>query len=157
MVPITRRSLTSTPTSKTPDKKKGWQLPKRELKSEKLYSAPRGGIFSTAIEAPAGRTIYVSGLTSRNKEGDIVGKEDIQVQTETILQNIQTILEEAGATMADIVKLTVFIRDMELFDEIHDIRRAYFEEPYPASSMVEVPMLADPDLLIEIEAVAVVE
>lgn len=132
-------------------------MPKKELKSEKLYAPPRGGIFSTAIEAPAGRTIYVSGLTSRNKDGDIVGKGDIRVQTETILQNMQTILAEAGATMDDIVKLTVFIRDMDLFDEIHDIRRSYFEEPYPASAMVEVSMLADPDLLIEIEAVAVVE
>ena len=132
-------------------------MPKRELKSDRLYAPPRGGIFSTAIEAPAGRTVYVSGLTSRNKAGDIVGKGDIRVQTETILTNMQIILEEAGATMGDIVKLTVFIRDMELFDEIHDIRRSYFEEPYPASSMVEVSMLADPDLLIEIEAVAVVE
>lgn len=132
-------------------------MPKKELKSEKLYAPPRGGIFSTAIEAPAGRTIYVSGLTSRNKSGYIVGKGDIKVQTDTILTNMQIILEEAGATMGDIVKLTVFIRDMELFDEIHDIRRSYFEEPYPASSMVEVSMLADPDLLIEIEAVAVVE
>lgn len=87
----------------------------------------------------------------------MVGKGNIKVQTETILQNMQTILAEAGATMDDIVKLTVFIRHMELFDEIHHIRRAYFEEPYPASSMVEVSMLADPDLLIEIEAVAVVE
>ena len=132
-------------------------MPKRELKSDRLYAPPRGGIFSTAIEAPAGRTVYVSGLTSRNKAGDIVGKGDIRVQTETILTNMQIILEEVGATMGDIVKLTVFIRDMELFDEIHDIRRSYFEAPYPASSMVEVSMLADPDLLIEIEAVAVVE
>lgn len=132
-------------------------MPKRELKSDKLYAPPRGGVFSTAIEAPMGRTIYVSGLTSRNKEGAVVGKEDIKVQTETILRNMRTILAEAGATMGDIVKVTVFIKDMELFDEIHEIRRSYFEEPYPASSMVEVSMLADPDLLIEIEAVAVVE
>jgi 2-iminobutanoate/2-iminopropanoate deaminase len=132
-------------------------LPKRELRSDKLYTPPRGGVFSTAIEAPAGRTIYVSGLTSRNKEGAVVGKGDIKAQTETILQNMRAILAEAGATMGDIVKLTVFVRDMGLFDEIHDIRRAYFEDPYPASSMVEVSMLADPDLLIEIEAVAVVE
>lgn len=132
-------------------------MPKKELKSEKLYAPPRGGIFSTAIEAPAGRTVYVSGLTSRNKEGEVVGKGDIELQTETILKNMQTILGEAGATMADVVKLTVFIRDMELFDRIHDIRRSYFEEPYPASSMVEVSMLADPDLLIEIEGIAVVE
>ena len=132
-------------------------MPKRELRSDKLYTPPRGGVFSTAIEAPAGRTIYVSGLTSRNKEGAVVGKGDIKAQTETILQNMRAILAEAGATMGDIVKLTVFVRDMGLFDEIHDIRRAYFEDPYPASSMVEVSMLADPDLLIEIEAVAVVE
>ncbi len=133
-------------------------MPKRELKSDKLYAPPRGGVFSTAIEAPTtGRTIYVSGLTSRNREGDIVGKGDIKVQTDTILQNMQTILGEGGATMGDIVKLTVFIRDMGLFDQIHDVRRPYFKEPYPASSMVEVSMLADPDLLIEIEAVAVVE
>jgi 2-iminobutanoate/2-iminopropanoate deaminase len=132
-------------------------LPKRELRSNKLYAPPRGGVFSTAIEAPAGRTIYVSGLTSRNKEGAVVGKGDIKVQTETVLLNMRAILAEAGATMGDIVKLTVFIRDIGLFDKIHDIRRAHFEEPYPASSMVEVSMLADPDLLIEIEAVAVVE
>lgn len=59
--------------------------------------------------------------------------------------------------MDDIVKLTVFIRDMGLFDRIHDVRRSFFNEPYPASTMVEVSMLADPDLLIEIEAIAVVE
>jgi 2-iminobutanoate/2-iminopropanoate deaminase len=114
-------------------------------------------VFSTAIETRSERTVYVSGLTSRNKEGEIVGKGDIKVQTKTILDNIQTILAEADATMSDIVKMTVFIRDMELFDQIHDVRRPYFEEPYPASSMVEVSMLADPDLLIEIEAIAVAD
>jgi 2-iminobutanoate/2-iminopropanoate deaminase len=132
-------------------------LPKRELKSDKLYAPPRGGVFSTAIEAPVGRTIYLSGLTSRNKEGAVVGKGDIELQTDTVLQNMQTILGEAGGTMDDIVKLTVYIRDMKLFDRIHDVRRHYFKEPYPASAMVEVSMLADPDLLIEIEAIAVVE
>ena len=132
-------------------------MPKRELKSDKLYSPPRGGVFSTAIETRSERTIYVSGLTSRNKEGEIVGKGDIKVQAKTILDNIQTILAEADATMSDIVKMTVFIRDMELFDQIHDVRRPYFEEPYPASSMVEVSMLAHPDLMIEIEAIAVAD
>lgn len=132
-------------------------MPKKELKSDQLYAAPRGGIFSTAIEAQAGRTVYTSGLTSRNKEGDVVGKGDIKLQTETVLSNMRTILAEAGATMGDIVKITVYIRDMDLFDQIHDVRRSFFEEPYPASTMVEVSMLADPDLLIEIEAVAVVE
>jgi 2-iminobutanoate/2-iminopropanoate deaminase len=132
-------------------------LPKREIRSDKLYRPPGGGVFTTAAEAPAGRTIYVSGLTSRDKEGNVVGEGDIKLQTQTVLENVKTILEEAGATMDDIVKVTVFILDMEQFSEIHEVRRGYFTEPYPASSMVEVSRLVDPRLLIEIEAVAVVE
>jgi len=132
-------------------------LSKTEIKSEKLYNPPRGGVFSTAVEAPSsGRTIYVSGLTSRNKEGEVVGVGDIELQTETVLENIKTILAEAGATMDDVVKVTVFVRDMEHLDRIYDVRRRYFGKPYPASSMVEVSGLADPELLVEIEAIAVV-
>jgi 2-iminobutanoate/2-iminopropanoate deaminase len=59
--------------------------------------------------------------------------------------------------MEDIVKVTVFITDMGLYDEIHKVRRRYFDEPFPASSMVEISALIDPRLLIEIEAVAVVQ
>src|SRR5829696_6514923 len=73
-----------------------------------------------------------------------------------LLEHVKTVVEEAGGGMDDIVKVTVFIRDMRLYDEIHEVRRRYFEEPYPASSMVEVSALIDPRLLIEIEAVAVV-
>ena len=69
---------------------------------------------------------------------------------------VTAMVEEAGGGMDDIVKVTVFIRDMRLYDEIHEVRRRYFEEPYPASSMVEVSALIDPRLLIEIEAVAVI-
>ena len=74
-----------------------------------------------------------------------------------MLEHVKTVIEEAGGDMQDVVKVTVFITDMGLYDRIHEIRRRYFEEPYPASSMVEVSALIDPRLLIEIEAVAVVE
>jgi 2-iminobutanoate/2-iminopropanoate deaminase len=73
-----------------------------------------------------------------------------------VLEHFKTIVEEAGGDMQDIVKVTVFIADMGLYDQIHEVRRRYFEEPYPASTMVEVSALIDPRLLIEIEAVAVV-
>jgi 2-iminobutanoate/2-iminopropanoate deaminase len=62
-----------------------------------------------------------------------------------------------GGGMDDVVKVTVFITDMGLYDEIHEVRRSYFDEPYPASSMVEVCALIGPRLPIEIEAVAVLE
>lgn len=116
----------------------------------------RGGAFSSGVEAPAGRTIYVSGQVAFDTEGNVVGERDVKLQTETVLEHVKTVVEEAGGGMEDIVKVTVFITDMGLYDEIHEVRRRYFEEPYPASSMVEVSALIDPRLLIEIEAVAVV-
>jgi 2-iminobutanoate/2-iminopropanoate deaminase len=132
-------------------------MPKREIHSPNLPDPPREGAFSSAIEAPSGRTVYVSGMVSMDEAGDVVGEGDIRLQTETVLKNVRTALEQAGGSLADVVKVTVFIRDMGLYDEIHEVRRRFFDPPYPASSMVEVSALIDPRLLIEIEAVAVVE
>ncbi len=129
----------------------------RELKSSKLPAPMCKGAYSSGIEAPAGRTVYVSGQVSMDTEGNVVGEGDIKLQTQTVLENVKTVLEEAGGSMEHIVKVTVFIRNMSQYDEIHGVRRRYFSEPYPASSMVEVSALIDPRLLIEIEAVAVIE
>ncbi len=131
-------------------------LSRRVISSPSLPAPMRGGAFSAGVEAPAGRTVYVSGQVSMDAEGNLVGEGDIKRQTETVLEHVKTVVEEAGGGMDDIVKVTVFITDMGLYDEIHEVRRRYFEEPYPASSMVEVSALIDPRLLIEIEAVAVI-
>jgi 2-iminobutanoate/2-iminopropanoate deaminase len=132
-------------------------LSRRVIISPSLPAPMCRGAFSSGVEAPMGRTIYVSGQVSMNAEGDVVGEGDIKLQTQTVLEHMKTVVEEAGGGMDDIVKVTVFIRDMRLYDEIHEVRRMYFEEPYPASSMVEVSALIDPRLLIEIEAIAVIE
>jgi 2-iminobutanoate/2-iminopropanoate deaminase len=131
-------------------------LSRRVISNPSLPAPMRGGAFSSGVEAPAGRTIYISGQVSMDAEGNVVGEGDIKLQTKTVLEHVKTVVEEAGGGMDDIVKVTVFIRDMRLYDEIHEVRRRYFQEPYPASSMVEVSALIDPRLLIEIEAVAVI-
>jgi len=131
-------------------------MSRRVITSPTLPAPMRGGAFSAGTEAPAGRTIYVSGQVSMDTEGSVVGERDVKLQTETVLEHVKTVLEEAGGGMDDVVKVTVFITDMGFYDEIHEVRRRYFEEPYPASSMVEVSALIDPRLLIEIEAVAVI-
>lgn len=131
-------------------------MPRRVITNPELPAPMRDGAFSAGIEAPAGRTVYVSGQVSMDAAGNIVGEGDIRRQTETVLEHVKTVVEEAGGGMDDVVKVTVFITDMGLYDEIHEVRRRYFGEPYPASSMVEVTALIDPRLLIEIEAVAVV-
>ena len=131
-------------------------MSRRVLTSPKLPAPMRGGAFSAGVEAPEGRTVYVSGQVSMDAEGNVVGEGDVKRQTETVLEHVKTVVEEAGGGMNDIVKVMVFITDMGLYDEIHEVRRRYFEEPYPASSMFEVSALIDSRLLIEIEAVAVV-
>lgn len=128
-------------------------MPRTEIRSAKL-SQPLG-IFSHAMKVSGpGSFVFVSGLTSRAPDGSVVGTGDITLQTETILKNLQTILREAGGSLADVVKVGVFIRDMNHFKEIHEVRRRYFTQPYPASTMVEVSRMVSPEHLIEIEATA---
>ncbi len=129
---------------------------RKAITSPKLPAPMRGGAFSAGVEAPAGRTVYVSGQVSMDADGNVVGEGDVARQTEKVLENVKAVLEAAGGEMEDIVKVTVFILDMAQYDEIHEVRRRYFSEPYPASSMVEVSALIDPRLLIEIEAVVVI-
>ena len=128
----------------------------RVIESPKLPAPMRGGAFSAGVEAPAGRTVYVSGQVAMDAEGAVVGEGDVKTQTEKVLENVTVVLEEAGGSLDDVVKVTVFITDMGLYDEVHEVRRRFFREPYPASSMVEVSALIDTRLLVEVEAVAVI-
>ena len=131
-------------------------MPKEIVHSEKL-SRPIG-VFSQAVKVQAaGHLIFVSGLTARDPSGNLVGRGDVRAQTRRILENLRTVLTEAGATLEDVVKVTVFIRNMERdFHAIHEVRAEFFPQNPPASSMVEVSRLVDPDHLIEIEAIAVI-
>ena len=120
-------------------------------------STPRG-IMSHGVKVPAGNLVFVSGQVARNAEGELVGKGDIKAQTRQALENVKSMLETAGATMDDVVKVTVFVTNVEEhYSQIHEARAEYFKKDYPASTMVEVQALVNPDMLIEIEAVAVVD
>ena len=130
-------------------------MPKIILESPKL-SKP-SGIFSPGVKVPAGHLVFVSGQVSRNAQGETVGKGDIKAQTRQTLENVKAVLEVAGATMDDVCKVTVFVTNLEEhFSQIHEVRAQYFKTDYPASTLVEVKALANKDLLIEIEAIAVI-
>jgi 2-iminobutanoate/2-iminopropanoate deaminase len=128
-------------------------MEKTLLQSSKL--AKPAGIFSAGVKVPAGGLIFVSGQVARNAAGETVGKGDIRAQTRQVLENIKAVLEVAGATLDDIVKLTVFVTDVSHLQAIHEVRAAYFRGDYPASTLVEVKSLVSPDLMIEIDAIAV--
>jgi 2-iminobutanoate/2-iminopropanoate deaminase len=133
----------------------GKGMKKEIIVSEKL-SKPLG-IYSEAVKAEGGRMLFISGMTARDKDGNVVGKGDMKAQTRQVMENIKAVLEKAGATFDQIVKVTVFITDMSKFKEIHEVRAQYFKKDYPASTMVQVSGLVSPDLLIEIEAIAVLD
>lgn len=129
-------------------------MPKTILQSDAV-AVPRG-IMSQGVAVPAGRMIFASGQVARDVDGQLVGASDIRAQTRKTLQNLQAVLAEAGATMDDVVKVTVFVTNLsEHFAAIHEIRAEFFAAPYPASTLVEVSRLVDPEMLIEIEAIAV--
>jgi len=129
---------------------------KKEIIVAEKLSRPLG-IYSQAVKAEGNRLLFISGMTARDKGGNIVGKGDMKAQTRQVLENIKAVLEKAGASFDQIVKVTVFITDMSRFKEIHEIRAQYFKKDYPASSMVQVSGLVSPDMMIEIEAIALLD
>jgi 2-iminobutanoate/2-iminopropanoate deaminase len=131
-------------------------MSKNAVRSPAVFEPPEGGTYSQAF-VTSGRTIYVAGMTARDKNGDLVGEGDIRAQTTQVLENMKAVLAAAGATMADVVKLTVFMKDLKQSAIAREVRQQYFRKPYPASTLVEISRLADERFLIEIEAVAVTD
>ncbi|HZT90194.1 MAG TPA: RidA family protein [Stellaceae bacterium] len=130
-------------------------MAKQQIRSDRL--AQPSGHFShaTMIEA-RGRLVFISGMTAKRADGTIAGVGDIETQTRQVCENLKAAVEAAGGTMDDICRVDVYIRNMEHFPTIHKVRREYFKEPLPASTMVEVVKMTSPDYLIEINAIAVI-
>lgn len=130
-------------------------MPKQEVVSPEL--APPNGHFAQATQAPTtGRLVFISGMTARNAEGGVTGVGDVSAQTHQVCQNLKAAVEAAGGTLDDIARVDVYVRNMEDFDAIHEVRRQYFTGVAPASTMVEVSKFVNKDYLIEINAIAVV-
>jgi 2-iminobutanoate/2-iminopropanoate deaminase len=129
--------------------------PRRTKRIVPVQGLPKPkGVWSMVTVASPGQLVFVSGLLSKDAEGNVVGVGDIAKQTEVILENMKLALESAGATLDDIVRVDVYITDMSNFDKIHAVRRRYFPQDPPASTMVQVTALTDPRCLIEINAIA---
>jgi 2-iminobutanoate/2-iminopropanoate deaminase len=104
----------------------------------------------------AGRLVFVSGCVATDGEGRVVGGNDVVAQTRQTLENIKRCLAAAGATFADICKVTVFLRNIGDREKVNTVRKEYFGAHRPASTLVEISRLVRDDYLIEIEATAVI-
>ena len=112
--------------------------------------------FSTAVKR--GPFLFISGVIARDPEtGEVAGKGDIVAQTDFIFRKIKKILEVAGGAFDDIVKTTDYVTTLERYNETAAVRRKYFQNGFPAATGVVVKALVNPEALIEIDAVAIIE
>jgi enamine deaminase RidA (YjgF/YER057c/UK114 family) len=120
---------------------------------------PRG--FNHGILTEGGRLLFLAGQDASDAEGRIVAPGDLLAQFEQVLRNMQAVVEAAGGSMQDIVKLTVFVADRDAYraqlKPLGRIFRAYFGEYYPAMALFEVLKFFQDDALVEIEGYAVIE
>lgn len=113
------------------------------------------GQFSQAVEAAAGtRLLFIAGQVPRGPDGDTVGVGDMTAQAEQVFANLAAILKAHGATFADAIKATIFLTDFTRADAVGAVRARYYGRAAPASTMVEVNRLGDPDWLLEVEMIA---
>lgn len=121
----------------------------------RICAAPAGeppqGTWSNCLVVD--RHVYIAGMTSRSNEFDIIEGENAYEQSKIILDKIKALIEAAGGTMAEIVKVNIFLTDIKDRQQVWDARREYFSGDFPVSTLLEVSKLVHPDMYVEIEAV----
>jgi enamine deaminase RidA (YjgF/YER057c/UK114 family) len=114
--------------------------------------------YSQIVEVSAGRIIFISGQTALDSDGHVVGKSDFGAQAEQAFRNLAIALQASGCTATNLVKLTVFLTDMDNLARYREARNRFFASVTPAAApavtLVEVSKLYGADFMIEIEAIA---
>jgi 2-iminobutanoate/2-iminopropanoate deaminase len=113
-------------------------------------------LYSHVVVVEGRRTIFLAGQLARDRQDNVVGTGDMRAQIRQVGENLKAALAAAGATLNDLVKTTTYVTDIEEFFKHIDVRMEYFGA-LPTSTTVEVRRLAHPDLLVEVEAMAVIE
>jgi reactive intermediate/imine deaminase len=104
-----------------------------------------------------GDLLFISGQAAIDGTGELVGVGNFDIQAEQVFANLERVLQAGGSSLANVFKVTIFLRDMSNFSKIVELRGRYFTPPYPADTIVEVSSLYSPEALIEIEAIAVAD
>ena len=110
--------------------------------------------YSRAIRV--GNVVHVSGTTATDQEGNLVGVGDARAQTSQALRNIQKALESVGARMEDVVRTRIYVTNIAKWEEVGRVHGEFFRQTLPVTSMIEVKSLINPQMLVEIEAEAII-
>ena len=130
--------------------------PRRSVADVPGAPPPFRPYYSNAVRSAAGDLLHISGQVAWDDEGRIVGVGDGPAQARKAFDNLGRVLAAHGASWQDVVKVTVFVTDFTWFDELSALREALFPAHGPASTIVRVAGLVQPELLVEVEATAVV-
>ena len=129
-------------------------MPKQQIRTTRVAAPSAHFSQAIAIEAK-GKLVFVSGMTARKPDGTIAGIGDIEEQTRQVCENIKHALEAAGASMDDVCRIDVFLRNIGDRERFNKVRKEFWPANPPASTLVEVTKLASPEYLVEITAIAV--
>jgi enamine deaminase RidA (YjgF/YER057c/UK114 family) len=115
--------------------------------------APNG--YSHVVVTQGGRTIYVSGQVPLTKDGKLVGAGNMEAQSRQVFENLKAALAGAGAELKDLVKINIYTTDASQLPAIRKVRDQYIKDDLPTSTFMEVKALFRPDVMIEIDGIAV--
>ena len=125
---------------------------------KKEFISPKGvheaGGYSHAVRV--GNIVFISGQVGWDEQRKIASG-DFEAQAVQAIENLKRVLEATGASLKDIVKLNTYLKDLNDLPKYREVRERYFQPPLPASTLVQIVSLASPELLIEVEAIAVME
>ena len=122
-------------------------------------SVPRPlGPYSQGVVTTGGKLVFISGQVPQDASGNLAGKDDLETQTKQVFSNLVRMIEVVGGTVANIVKITIFMVKVtpQAYEILGRVRRELWRGDFPASTLVEINRLASPDFLIEVEAFAVI-
>lgn len=134
-------------------------MQRNNLFPDTLYRRVVSGhlLYAPVVTVEGGKTIFVSGLVSRDKAGNVIGKGDMAAQIRQVGENLRLSLEAAGAGLKDLVRTCTYVTNIDEFFKHVDVRAKYFGEALPTSSTIGVSRLSHPDFLVEVEAFAAIE